>query len=258
MIKNALRKLEEINATLLNIVTFWVGAAMVVIGYFVSAYNEKLEIVLVSTGTSIVASTIIVFLSAKYLFKQSKIKEIIETWGLEGIFRTRAEMNLNCNLHLLEMEKELDIIAFGLRSFRDSQSDLLQKKVKNGLKIRVLTISPNSFFLKQREKDEKEIEGHMKNTIIQLAEWLSWLKQSSPDADNNIQIRYYDTLPLDFYFRQDEYLYIGPYLWGLTSQQTISYEFRANSQGYDYYKSYFENLWNNTNFAKADYTQFTP
>ena len=38
--------------------------------------------------------------------------------------------------------------------------------------------------------------------------------------------------------------------WGEISQQTITYKFRSNSEGYDYYKRYFDELWNNKEFAK--------
>jgi hypothetical protein len=62
------------------------------------------------------------------------------------------------------------------------------------------------------------------HTIIVLGKWVESLQKIAPDKDN-IQIKYYSTLPQDFYFREDDYLYTGPYLYGISSQQTISFEF---------------------------------
>ncbi len=50
--------------------------------------------------------------------------------------------------------------------------------------------------------------------------------------------------PLDLYFRVDNHVFIGPYLYGKTSQQTITYEFGKGGNGYTYYTKYFEDLWN--------------
>ena len=252
---NLSRKLEELNAQLVNVVTFWIGVTLTIVGVTVVSINTDLQVIFISVGASLIASSVIVFISSKYLIRQSRIKDIIEIWGLENIFRTRAEMNISSNKHLEEIEASLDIVAFGLRSFRDNKSDLIANKVKKGLKIRILTINPNSIFLVQREKDEKDVRGHMRNTIIQLSKWIDWLNAQGV-SENQVQIKYYDTLPLDFYFRSDDSLYIGPYIYGKTSQQTISYEFRVNSRGYDYWKSYFDSLWNDTDFARKDYNSF--
>ena len=51
-------------------------------------------------------------------------------------------------------------------------------------------------------------------------------------------------MPLDFYCKIDDNLYVGPYLYGKESQQTISYRFSPNGKGFKYYSNYFETLWN--------------
>ena len=123
------------------------------------------------------------------------------------------------------------------------------------MKVRILTMNPNSIFLAQRDKDENEVPGQIKYTILNLESWINNLKKLGPNSDN-VTIKYYNTLPLNFYFRQDEYLYVGPYLYGLTSQQTISYEFKIGSYGYDYWTKYFDSLWENDSFAKNNYKEF--
>lgn len=248
MLKSINDKLEAINAELVNSITFCIGFAVVLWGAL-SGYTTAIGTILISIGTSLIASSVVVFISTKYMFKQNKIKDIIEKWGMIGIYDTRAKMNDSANISLENNENNLDIIAFGLRNFRDAQTDIIKQKVSQGMQIRILTINPKSKFLEQREKDEKELPGQIANTIVQLDSWVEEIKQMQI-RDKQVQIKFYDTLPLDFYFRLDNRLFIGPYLYGKTSQQTISYEYSYSSVGFEYYVNYFENLWNDETFAK--------
>jgi hypothetical protein len=244
------KNLADVNSELLNTVIGFVGVLMIAIGLSTNKTDcEDVRAILISVGTSIVASSVVVYLSSHYLFKQSRIKEILDTWKLTGIYRTRAEMNMRTNVCLEECKKEIDIIAFGLKSLRESQSISLEGKIKNGLKLRILTIDPQSTFLPQREKDEGEVPGQIKNTIEQLTDWVKKMKGFSPNP-NNIELKYYDTLPLDFYFRVDKNLFLGPYLYGRSSQQTISYEFESGGAGFEYWSTYFEKIWNDSNFTR--------
>jgi len=117
------------------------------------------------------------------------------------------------------------------------------------MKVRIITIDPNSEFLKERELVEEENPGAIRNTILRLIEWVD-VVNSDATEDNKVEIRIYDSLPFDFYMRLDSSLYIGPYMYGLNSQQTISYEYKRPSRGYEYYSRYFEKLWNDDKFLK--------
>ena len=52
-------------------------------------------------------------------------------------------------------------------------------------------------------------------------------------------------MTLDFYWRMDDDLYIGPYWQGYSSQQTITYKFDKGGEGFRVYTDYFEKLWDN-------------
>lgn len=52
-------------------------------------------------------------------------------------------------------------------------------------------------------------------------------------------------MTLDFYWRIDDQIYIGPYWLGTESQQTITYKFIKGGRGFEVYSDYFEELWNN-------------
>ena len=119
--------------------------------------------------------------------------------------------------------------------------------VKNGLHIRYLTINPDSPFLKQKEREEQVLPGSIRKEIIDCIRFFSTIKTDFPDS---IQIKTYESLPLDLFWRQDNILMVGPYLFGKTSQQTITYEYHAGSMGFKYYSDYFEQLWTDNSFCK--------
>jgi hypothetical protein len=247
----------EVSERLMNLIVFILGILSVVIGVALSIGKERheqlLTTILISVGASLIASAVVTYLTSIYIFKRKKEKEITDFWGLNAIYETRQRMNDSSNEAVEILEENLDIIAFGLRSLRDSKGEVIKNKVKRGLKIRILTIHPNSDFLKQRERDELKAEGSIRQSIIQLFEWVNELKEVAPQKES-ISIKFYNNLPFDFYFRVDNILFIGPYLYGIDSQQTISFEFRNNAKGFGFFISYFDKLWNDKKLPKQTFT----
>lgn len=169
-------------------------------------------------------------------------------WGLYKIYETRQEMNIRSNGLYDELASRLDVCAFGLKSFRDSKTALIAKKVKDGLKIRILSPNPKSEYIRQREQDENVADGEIGRQIIALSKWVDKVKKEAQEP-SSVEHRYYDSLPLDFYWHQQNNLFIGPYLQNKGSQQTITYEFLVGGKGYKYYESYFDDLWNDEEFC---------
>lgn len=119
-------------------------------------------------------------------------------------------MNSHTALVFPAMKKEYCQIAFGVKSLRDAYDGLFMDKVKRGLKVKFITVHPNSIFLEEREKIENKQAGEIRKTIIDLIQWIEKLKSNTKRPDN-IQIKFYDSLPLDFYCKIDDNLYVGPY-----------------------------------------------
>ncbi len=164
--------------------------------------------------------------------------------GLSAVHKYRQYENKVLNDST--MLEKLDICAFGLRSFRDSTAKETRNACANGLVIRFLCISPSSIYLEQREKEENVGKGEIARTINDCIEYFLDLKKDFPQ---NVFVKSYDSLPLDLYWRQDDILAVGPYLFGKTSQQTITYEYKKGTAGFSYYTDYFEELWNNNEFC---------
>ena len=242
MTKNRFTK--NISEKLLNFLIISLGIIFCLIAFILSVIKgyDAISTIFYSVGASLIASSIVALLTSMYIYKKNKIKELSEYWGLAGLYETRQKMNIECDIYLEDMRDVLHIIAFGLRSFRDSKKQLIETKVKKGLEIKILTMNPESDFLKQREKDEKKAEGSIKYEILQLQKWIEELKNISPNPEK-IELKFYNAATLDFYFRIDNHLFIGPYLYGKDSQQTFSLEF-DDKAGFKYYSDYFADLWN--------------
>jgi len=174
----------------------------------------------------------------------------IAKWRLTAIYKTRAEKNSGSDKKLAACREQIDIAAFGLKSLRDSTTALVQQKVGSGVRIRILCLHPDSPYVSAREKSEHEVPGQIRGTIIALEKWIKEL-QTLASENRQVQLKHYDTLPLDFYFRIDHSLYVGPYLYGYGSQQTITFEFEQPGMGFEYWQAYFDTLWNDEHFASV-------
>lgn len=168
-------------------------------------------------------------------------------WGLKHIFRLRAEKNAEADAVLLPRARELDGIAFGLKTFRSAHTWDIEDRLRQGARIRLLTMHPDSPFVTQREREEKEVEGQIRKSIQALLKWAKDLKEKT---GGDISVKYYRAMTLDFYWRLDDVLYVGPYLYGRASQAMLTYKYEKGGRGYDEYSQYFEDLWNDDSLVE--------
>ena len=75
------------NAKLVNLVVGLTGALLIVIGILVGM-DKTISVIIVSVGTSMLASAIVTGLSLQYLINQNQMTVMVEHWGLGGIYAT--------------------------------------------------------------------------------------------------------------------------------------------------------------------------
>ena len=240
--------LRKINEKQLNLIIGIFGLVFVLIGAVYLQSRPNVASVLFGIGGSLIASAVVAYLTSLFLFKRQMEKEITDKWGVFGFWESRAEMNIDCDDYLKDAKEQIDYIGFGFRSLFNSQGKLIETKAKQGVRIRFLVMSPSSAFIAEREKEEQNTPNEIRDAILTLEKKVSRLKQIAP-SEENIQIRFYDAMPLDYYNRIDGVIFTGPYWLGKQSQQTISFGFKAKSKGFTVYSDYFEDLWNNTDFV---------
>lgn len=171
-------------------------------------------------------------------FNTEKVDTPLEdNWGLSQIYQKRSETKNNFATENFSY-KECDIIAFGLSNLRKYFSKAIEQSLKNGLKLRIITLQPDSLYAKQREVEEDN-KGNIRDSIVDL---LKWIKSLQKDACGNVELKLYNSLALDFYCRLDDKIYVGPYEPGKESRDIITYEFRRGI-GYDYYSENFNRIW---------------
>ena len=213
---NIENKKRLIDDFMIDIILFLVGIVLILLSVFIK--NAIWSTVFISVGTSIIASVVVGVVSLKRIYKQERIKQMIEWWGVESLYDRRAEINTETNI-FLQTANKLDIIAMGLKGFRDAQGETVKNRIEHGMKLRILTIDPGSPILNYIDKKEGNMNGYTKQTIEDLIDWLEDLKKHQR-YNGQIELKTYNNYPSDFYFNIDNNIYTGPYQ-NKTSQQTL-------------------------------------
>ena len=58
-------------------------------------------------------------------------------------------------------------------------------------------------------------------------------------------------MTLDYYWRVDNELYVGPYWYGYKSSDTITYKFISGGRGFQHYSEYFDKLWDDEHLCRV-------
>lgn len=209
--------------------------------------NELYFTILISIGCSVLATAIAsLFLRLPWIRNKFKRLKQLRTMGINNIYATRAAMNVESNEKIEDAKTEIDICALGLTGFRDQHEDLIRKKLKQGVKIRILAPSPTSPFLSQIDNEEQEKVGKTKDNIERLIKWVSQIKETIPESNKDLlQVKVHSLLPPSSYMRVDNSMFTGPNMYGKRSQQTISFSF-VEGEALNIYKKLFNTLWENS------------
>ena len=227
-------------AILLNLIVLLSGIVLILAGIIAGYFDrESVSTVCISVGCSLTSTAIVGFLYVRYQTKHQKMKELMDVWGLKEIYDTRAIMNQSADRAQERAKERVDAIGFGFRSWRQAKTSNVIRMLGSGVRIRILSVLPNTIITKRREIDEEVTVGDISKSIIQLRKWVEELRKYG-----DIELRFHKSLPLDFYFRIDDTLFIGPYMYKKLSQQTVSYEFSRYGKMFREYAEYFESVWN--------------
>ena len=105
--------------------------------------GEPFFTIMISISTSVVASAVVAFVMAAYLYKRNSRIELIEKWEIASITESRGIINSEVNELFEKNVSSLDIIAFGLKSFREAREDRVRKLLEKGMTMRIITVNPN-------------------------------------------------------------------------------------------------------------------
>lgn len=231
--------------------SLFVGGFIVFIGVglcIASVYTKTpWNSVLMSIGCSLIASGVVILLH-DFLIERKRVSELDE-WKVEKIYSTRAERNAEADPNIDKAKYCIDGIAFGLSTFRTMYGKKIEQCLKKGVQIRLLTMDPDGQFIAFREEEEKAVAGGIKETIIEMVKWADDLNKSN--LKGKIIIKAYRSMTLDYYWRVDDDLYIGPYWYGYKSSDTITYKFVDGGRGFQHYSEYFDKLWEDKDLCRV-------
>lgn len=197
--------------------------------------------ILIGIGCSIVSSVIVTATLLLLLPDLSDERHELDEWGICKIYSERNHVRIDSK----QMPKHmLYFMAFGLSHFRGANGNVgkIASKIRGGLEVRIVTMSPDSAFLMEQERIENN-KG-IKKDIEDLIKWVEAVKKTCREnPKGHIELKFYDSLPLDFFCRADGKVYVGPYMPGQLSGETITYCYDADSKGGKYYSEIFEKVW---------------
>ena len=233
--------LKSIIAALIILV---LGIVLAMLDGFVWKSTSSLAL---NIGCSFIASAGVGIITV-LLVERQKVNPVDE-WKLEKIYSTRAERNSEADPNIENTKYCIDGIAFGLSTFRTMYGKKIEQCLKNGVQIRLITMDPEGQFISTREEEEKTAAGGIKDTITDLVNWANRLNKSN--YRGKIVVKAYKSMTLDYYWRVDDELYIGPYWYGYKSSDTITYKFCADGRGFQHYSEYFNKLWEDKELCRV-------
>lgn len=230
-------------------VIFLFGAVMVFVGFAVP-FPAFVSNALQSIGSSLIGSAVVGFIYNLY----NEQENVLKSWGVDKVYRTRTEKSNDSDPKLRKAKERLDIVAFGMKSFRSNHRKEMCECLTNGVNVRILTMNPDCDFVRQRAKEENEHEEQIRHGIKDLVKWCEEINtevKKTSKKSGQIEIRFYNCMTLEFYWRCDDELYFGPYLLEKDSQQTITFRAKRGGKLFDIYTEYFEELWANETFISS-------
>jgi hypothetical protein len=207
-----------------------------------------------SVGASLVAARIAgeaLFLYVRASEDTRSRLEAIQKAGLTEIFAGRSVKIRNEYEKRLKDATEVDILGFGLGSFRQDYGVCFVEWSRTK-KLRILLLDPSfpsieQSYAKQRDAEEKNPEGH---TIRDVKEFVSFVRTQQLNTEH-FQVRLMRVLPSINLFRVDDELFWGPYLVEQQSRNTTTILVRRGGFMYTQFTQHFENIWSSDKYSQA-------
>jgi len=230
---------------------------LVIIGF--TGVNSPLIIGLVGkdiasgASASLVAAGITGFVLLFHNFfvdrREQLLNNLYDT-GMRSAFDGRSIVIKSEYATRLKSSSRIDIIGFGLSSFREDYGDQFAHLARS-MKIRVLLLdpafpSPDHSYADQRDIEEGSPKGTISRDVEAFIKTSSAARASYPD---NFQIRLLKCLPSVNYFRFDNELLWGPYLVANQSRNMPTFLVAKGAFLFDRLSDHFEKLWSSSELS---------
>jgi hypothetical protein len=237
---------------------FWIVGHIIMfaVGIFftVVATESAHKDIFLGIGASLVAAGIAGEILFLYVASSQQTKDkldLLSIAGLQRIFPTRS-VSIREEYHSrLRHAAEVDILGFGLSSFReDYGSKFAELSLKTSFRILLLDPdfpSPTHSIATIRDREESNNIGDIKRDVDAFE---NAVRRAGSLVKSNFQVRRLTALPSINVFRVDDEIFWGPYLIAEQSRNMPTLLVRRGGFLYDEIKDHFDHLWTNDQFSK--------
>ena len=197
---------------------YWLVGHIFILGLgifltFIAAQSSYRD-VLLGVGGSLIASGIAGEILFLYVILSQETKErldLLTVAGLQRIFPTRSVSIRNEYHSRLQAAKEVDILGFGLSSFREDYGAKFEE-LSSRTRFRILLLDPNFpstelSIASIRDREEGNNEGDIKRDVEAFE---AVIRRATNLNQTNFQVRRLRALPSINVFRVDDDLFWGP------------------------------------------------
>lgn len=237
---------------------FWlVGhVIMFALGLFLTviASQSLYKDIFLGVGGSLIAAGIAGEILFLYVAASQQTKDrldLLAAAGLQQIFATRS-VSIREEYHSrLRHAKEVDILGFGLASFREDYGDQFgELSLKTSFRILLLDPTfptPEISFASIRDREEGNNDGDIRRDVEAFE---ATVQRAIGLVRQNFQIRRLIALPSINIFRVDDEIFWGPYFISSQSRNMPTFLVKRGGFLYDQLEKHFEQLWANDQFSR--------
>lgn len=238
---------------------FWISAHVVilVVGIFLTIIGSQFSKadIWIGIGGSLIATGIageVLFLYVAFSQDLKEKLDLIAGAGLKRIFATRS-VSIRDEYHSrLRAAKEVDILGFGLSSFREDYGSSFEE-LSSRTNFRILLLDPNfpspeCSFASIRDREEGNNLGDIKRDVEAFE---AIVRRAKHLNKTNFQVKRLCALPSVNIFRVDNDLFWGPYLIANQSRNMPTLLVRKGGFLYEALKEHFEQLWASDQLSRA-------
>ncbi|PZV38582.1 hypothetical protein B5V02_09505 [Mesorhizobium kowhaii] len=181
--------------------------------------------------------------------REKKINELYDS-GMRAAFDGRSIVIKSEYATRLKSSSRIDVIGFGLSSFREDYGDKFTLLARS-MKVRILLLDPTFPNFDNSYADQRDLEeGNSRGTIARDVEaFIARSSEARASHPNNFQIRLLRCLPSVNYFRFDNELLWGPYLVANQSRNMPTFLVARGDFLFDRLSDHFEKLWNSDDLS---------
>ncbi|HTY21775.1 MAG TPA: hypothetical protein VMC85_01495 [Desulfomonilaceae bacterium] len=180
------------------------------------------------------------------LTRASDLTLSMEDLGVIRIYPSRAGIDLMKYLKSAKPKSEIRFIGVSLRTFSGADPEkILVEKLREGCKIKMLTMDPDSETVAQRAREEKHDYQWLMSEIQSTLTMYENMLQGLPiTLRANFELGCYTTYPTQFMFCVNNVMIVSPYLAGNRGYDCPHYEIESKKGGiYKQYSDHFNMLW---------------